>query len=171
MQRRVEIEITTSLAADPEAVWQSVSNMHGVNYELHPFLHMTSPRNARALPTAPRPGQVAFRSWLLLFGVLPFDRHSLALDEVERGRGFIEESSTWLHRRWRHERSLSPLPHGGCTVSDRLLVEPRVPPIGPVVAGIVGRLFAHRHRRLTKRFGAATAADGTEPVTGPQGHA
>ncbi len=153
VQGPIEFRFATSLHADVHDVWRVVSTMKGVNFELHPFVHMTSGRNHQTLPTDVAPGRVIFRSWLLLFHVLPFDRHSLALNQIERGRGFIEESSSWLQRRWRHERSLTPDQGHGCLVVDRLVIEPRLRLFRPLVSLIVTHLFQHRHRRLKRRFG------------------
>lgn len=128
--------------------------MTGVNDELHPFIRMTSPRAQDTLP-AEVDGSVIFKSWLLLFGVVPLDRHALALTSVHEGVGFVEESSSWLQRRWRHERTLTSTEPGGCTIKDRLVFEPRLRLFRPVVSAVVEQLFAHRHRRLAKRFGGS----------------
>ena len=149
----IEFEFASSLDADVQEVWQVVSTMKGVNFELHPFIHMTSGRGHQTLPTDVVRGRVVFRSWLLLFHVLPFDRHALALDQIEQGRGFIEESSSWLHLRWRHERRLTPDRGRGCLIADRLAIEPRLRLSRPLVSLIVTQLFQHRHRRLKRRFG------------------
>lgn len=153
MPRDVEFEISTALDAGCEEVWRVVSTMDGVNAELHPFVHMTTHEHHQDLPEVVVPGRVIFRSWLLLFGVVPFDRHALALTEVNEGRGFVEESSSWQQRRWRHERRLAPDAAGGCVVTDHLVVEPRLTIARGIVGAFVRRLFAHRHRRLRKRFG------------------
>lgn len=129
--------------------------MAGVNFELHPFMHMTSPGALRVLPTEVVPGQVLFRSWLLLFRLLPIDRHALALQSLDEGVGFVEESTSWLQRRWRHERTLTPFPNGGCLIEDQLVIESRMRWTQPLVAAVVKGLFAHRHRRVVKRFGEA----------------
>ena len=131
--------------------------MAGVNAELRP-LRMTYPPEAADIGAADAPlGQVLFRSWVLLFGVLPIDRHALALTAVNPGEGFQEDSTTWLQRYWRHERRLTPIP-GGCRVTDRLEFEPRVATFAPVVKRVAGWVFARRHRYLRARFGTA---DGT----------
>lgn len=152
MPRPIEISIESTVAADREAVWCSISTMAGVNHELRPALVMTSPRGHETLPTEVIPGRVVFVSWLLLFGLLPFDRHALAFERVDDGFGFIEESTSWLHRRWRHERTLTAL-DGGCRVVDDLVVEARLGFSRPLTAAVVRRLFEHRHRRLARRFG------------------
>jgi ligand-binding SRPBCC domain-containing protein len=141
------------LDAPREAVWRHAGTMAGVNYELMPLVDMSVPREAARLRLEDAPtGEVAFYSWLRLGGVLPFDRHALQLVEVDPPRGFVEESSSWLQRRWRHERTLED--HGRrCLIVDRVLFEPRVELLGSWVHGIVSLIFVHRHRRLRRRFG------------------
>lgn len=153
--RSIELEFGSSLAADRDEVWSVVTTMRGVNDELHPFIHMTSGHSVDRLPDTVTPGAVLLQSWLLLFRVLPIDRHGLALDEVDVGHGFVEESTSWLQRRWRHERRLTADGDRGCLVVDRLVIEPRVRLSLPFVAVVVRGLFGHRHRRLRRRFGTA----------------
>jgi ligand-binding SRPBCC domain-containing protein len=146
--------VFSSQLAQPRAVvWATVSTMSGVNAELMPFVRMTYPRDLPALANADLvPGKVVFQSWLLFLGVLPFDRHALALEQVTDGEGFVEESTSWMQRRWRHERRIADRVGGGCIVTDRLTIEPRLAVLSPVTRIIVTRLFAHRHRRLRRRF-------------------
>jgi len=153
VQGPIEFEFASSLEADVHDVWRVVTTMKGVTSELHPFVHMTSGPEHQTLPTDVAPGQVMLKSWLLLFHVLPFDRHSLALDHIEHDRGFAEESSSWLQRRWRHERPLAPNQDHGCLIADRLVIEPRLRLGRPLVSLIVKLLFHHRHRRLKRHFG------------------
>lgn len=153
-----ELRLRSELRASAVEVWRHASSMRGVNEELRPWVRMTHPSSATDLASVEVPlGQVAFRSWLLAFGVLPFDRHSLALVEVRdagaSGGGFVEESTSWMQRRWRHERDVEPTADGGCTVEDRLVVRPRLAPVA-LVRSVVTTLFGHRHRRLARRFGA-----------------
>jgi len=68
--------------------------MNGVSYEPHPFIHMSTAGH-ETLPITITPGRVIFKSWLLLFCVLPFNRHALALESVQEDDGFVEESSSW----------------------------------------------------------------------------
>lgn len=55
--------------------------------------------------------------------MIPLDRHSLRIDsfrsDPDGGGGFVEESTSWLQRRWRHERRLEAL-GGSCRVTDRV---------------------------------------------------
>ena len=158
MGRQVAFEQSSTLTASAVDVWHHVTTMAGVNAELAPWVRMTHPGELTRLDDAPELiGQhVAFHSWLLAGGVVPFDRHALGLVSVERfdggGGAFVEESSSWLQRRWRHEREVVVLGEG-CRVTDRLLVEPRLALIRPVVANVVPWLFDRRHRVLRERFG------------------
>ena len=128
--------------------------MQGVNDELMPLVRMTVPRRARGLTLADVPlGVHAFTSYLLAFGVVPFDAHFLRLDEVGQ-RHFVERSSSLLQRLWQHERAVEP-EGDGCRVTDRVTFEPRLPGLARLARPIVARLFAHRHRRLRARFGDA----------------
>ncbi len=150
----IELRFTTTVATPRDVVWARVTSMAGVNDELAPFVRMTHPPHLRSLTdVAVEPGTVLHRSWLLAGGVLPFDRHSLALERVLDGEGFDEESTTWLQRRWRHERRLADAPGGRTVVSDRLVIEPRLRFAAPVTRAMVGFLFGHRHRRLVAAFG------------------
>src|SRR5689334_17898438 len=148
------IETCSRLAVDRERLWAAISTMDGVNAELAPWVRMSVPLQARGKSLADVPvGDVAFDSWLLAFGVLPFDRHRLRLVEVEPGRGFLERSSSWLQRVWQHERTLVEVA-GGTEICDRVTVEPRIGVSAPIVAGVVRRIFRHRHARLRERFGS-----------------
>jgi ligand-binding SRPBCC domain-containing protein len=156
MKTEWDLEFSSRLRAAPDAVWRAVSTMRGVNEELRPWMRMTFPAEAAArdLATAPT-GQVLFKSWLLLFGFLPMDLHSLSLTRVEPGKGFLEESTSWTNAYWRHERSLEATGEGGCVVIDRLRLRPRLRFAGPLIAWFVRTLFTNRHRRLRAKFGEA----------------
>ncbi len=154
---------TCELALAPAALWATVSTMAGVNDELAPWLRMTTPSEAagRSLADAPL-GEPLFASWLLAFGVLPFDRHLLSIERVWCGEqdatgtarwGFFERSRSWMQREWVHERVIRASP-AGATLRDRVWVEPRVAPLAPVVCILVQRLFMHRHRRLRAKYGS-----------------
>ncbi len=160
MASPVVVERTSRLAAPTGPVWRHATSMDGVNAELGPWVRMTHPAWATDISAAPELlGRVAFRSWLLAGGVVPFDRHALRLVAVEdrglRGGAFEEDSTSWLQRRWRHDRVVEPA-GTGTRVTDTVRIEPRVGFARPVTAVVVGFLFTHRHRRLVARFGAAT---------------
>jgi ligand-binding SRPBCC domain-containing protein len=141
------------LSATPEAVWERVSTFDGINDELRPLMRMTAPAAIRSLePADVVLGQRIFRSWILLFGVLPIDYDDLTLVALEPGHGFHERSRMASMPVWEHERTLEPA-GAGCLLRDRLSFNPRLPGMGPLLEGFVRATFRHRHRRLRRRFG------------------
>lgn len=145
--------IESRLCTSVTEVWSAITVMPGVNAELMPLVRMTYPSEAKTQSIADAPaGEFLFWSWILAFGFIPIDRHHLRLVEIRPGEGFVEESVSWLQRRWRHERTVRGLPNG-CVVTDRLTFEPRIGWAAPLVARIVGVVFRHRHRRLNRRYG------------------
>jgi len=148
------VEQQSVLAAEPEAVWARASTFEGVNDELRPLMRMTAPARVRALdPAEVVLGERIFRSWVLLFGVIPIDYDDLTLIALEPGRGFHERSRMLSMRVWEHERTLEPVGDSATRVSDRLSFEPRVPGFGPLLERFIRITFRHRHRRLRRRFG------------------
>jgi ligand-binding SRPBCC domain-containing protein len=156
MSRPATIVVTSRVPADARRVWAHARTMAGVNAELAPFVRMTVPKRARGLAVDDAPlGEVALRSVLLAFGVVPFDRHSLRLTAVVPGRGFQERSTSVLQRRWDHDRTLTP-DGAGTVVTDRVTFVPRMGGAG-LAAPLVRALFAHRHRRLRRILDPARA--------------
>jgi hypothetical protein len=157
MRRRAEIRESSRLAAAPAAVYQRVMSAEGINFETAPFLRMTVPRqlgDGLDLATV-EPGHLG-RSWILLFGLLPVDYDDLGLERIDLGRGFLERSMMLSQRLWEHERTIEPLPSGGCTLTDRIAWEPRLPLPGRLLRPLFGAFFRHRHRRLHRQFGEAS---------------
>lgn len=152
-------QIQSDLAEQADRVWQQVTELPGINYELMPLMRMTVPDGIAGATL----DDVALRtplgrSWLLLFGVLPVDYDALTIAERGPGNRFLEQSQMLTQKSWGHERIVEPVP-GGCRVTDRLRWEGRVPPLGLVYRVMVPVIFGHRHRRLRERFGTLTTAD------------
>lgn len=149
----ISLRVESRLSVDAATLWQHATSMHGVNYELMPWVRMTHPAEFSALPDGvDLPKGVIFQSWLLALGCVPFDRHGLRLEAVGPGMRFDENSASWMQRVWRHHRCVEAVGHG-CVVIDELQVEPRLQIAAPIVRGVVTQLFEHRHRRLRQRFG------------------
>jgi hypothetical protein len=148
-----ELELSSLLNARADQVWSEVTSFRGINAELMPILKMTAPRDwkERTLEQV-RPGQDLFRSWLLLFGVVPIDYDDLGIAEVGPGYRFLERSQMLSAALWEHERLVEEVTAGSCRVTDRVRFAPRWTPFGPLLCWFVPRLFAHRHRRLRVRF-------------------
>jgi len=128
--------------------------MPGINHELGPWMRMTSPRGAELSADAVPLGRRWFRSWILLFGVLPFDYDDLCVDRLDPGRGFLERSKMLSAPRWEHERTLEPLSGRRTRVTDRVVFVPRVGATSRLHRAVIAATFRHRHRRLRAHFGA-----------------
>jgi len=151
--------MSSALAASPAEVWAHATSPKGVNYEMAPLLRMTFPRDAGDLTSSWSPGRTLFRSWLLVGRVLPLDYDDVSFAEIEPGRRFLERSVLLSQRVWEHERIIEPLTAlgGGCRVVDRLGFQPRIAVLGALYEPVFRFVFAHRHRRLRKRFGGLRA--------------
>jgi ligand-binding SRPBCC domain-containing protein len=154
MRESHTLTFTSELEASMASVWEVIGTMKGVNAELAPWLRMTAPVEASNMQIEDAPvGHPMFASWVLLRGILPIDRHSLMLAQVEPGRRFVEDSTSWTQRRWEHRRQLEPRGERACTLTDRLTFTPRLSLSGPILERVIGAVFRHRHRRLRERFG------------------
>ncbi len=153
------VERASDLAADAEVVWAWVTTATGVNDELWPWMRMTVPRGWQdgSLATL-EPGVTIGRSWILLFGIVPFDADDLTLAEVG-ALHFVERSPLLSAASWQHERRVTPTAAGRCRLVDRLTFEPRaltarLPGGRRLHTAVITAIFRHRHRRVVRRFGA-----------------
>jgi hypothetical protein len=145
--------LTSHLKVAPDALWRACSTLDGVNREFAPLLRMTCPKAFRGRSLAEAPlGTRAFRSWLLLFGVLPVDYDDLCLVKVVDGEGFSERSSMLSMRQWHHDRWIHATPQG-CQITDTVAFEPRVPGTGLLLLQISNAMFRFRHWKLRRQFG------------------
>ncbi len=148
----------TPLRASAEQVWAHASTFAGVNRELWPLVSMTFPPGMGRIALSAFPvGRTAFRSWILLFGLMPVDFDDIMLVELEPGRGFHEVSRTSSLRQWRHRRTVTPAGEG-CVVEDEITLVPRWRWNGWLLAWIYQRIFELRHRSLRRLFGAGRPA-------------
>src|SRR5918994_5077673 len=98
--RRAEITVASELSADAESIWTRVTDPAGINDELRPLMRMTVPKGVSDFGLDnPEPGKIG-RSWLLLFGLIPFDYDDLNIVRLEPGRAFLERSSMLSQRLW-----------------------------------------------------------------------
>src|SRR5262245_12119875 len=149
---RHSFTLATALPTPADRVSAHASTFAGINRELRPLGQMTyPPAKARLTPEAFPPGQVALRSWVLLFGLVPVDYDDITLVELEPGRGFHESSRLFSLSRWEHRRTIEPA-GDGCVVRDEVSFEPRWSLAGPLLARVYRLAFQHRHRRLRGLF-------------------
>jgi ligand-binding SRPBCC domain-containing protein len=125
----------------------------GINDEMRPWLRMTMPAGVESIDVdSVVPGERIGRSWILLFGLIPFDYDDLTLVRIEPGRSFLERSTMLSQRAWEHERTIEPA-EGGCTITDRVRWLPRLGLPGRPLRPVIGWFFRHRHKRLRRHFG------------------
>ena len=106
---RLEFVTRSRLPAAPERVWEHISTMEGVNYELAPLFRMTHPPEVdRIDESLGELGRPVFRSRVLLFGLIPVDYDDITIVRLDHGRGFIERSTLGTQRLWEHERVIQP---------------------------------------------------------------
>lgn len=153
MARTYRFELVSRLAAPAEALWRHAATMPGVNRELFPLVRMTYPPRFATLDAAGVPlGRRAFRSWILLFGLLPIDYDDLTFVSIDPPHGFAERSTMLSMREWSHQRRIAPAA-GGCELTDRIAFVPRVAGLGPAQKLMFGLAFRLRHRNLRRMFG------------------
>lgn len=144
----VQLTFRSALGAPPERVWRWITSVDGISRELWPLLKMTTPRGVADIRNVPlQSGRALFRSWVLLFGVVPIDRSELTLLSLDEGRGFVEQSPMLSMRLWRHERTVDA-EGAGSRLTDVLTFEPRF--ATPLVAWFIRTVFTHRHAVLRK---------------------
>jgi hypothetical protein len=152
-RRQAEISVSSRLDASPAEIWERAITPEGINDEMRPYLRMTLPAGIDQLdPENVEIGVPIGRSWILLFGLIPFDYDDVTLSRLEPGRGFLERSKMLSQRVWEHERTIEPTA-GGCTVTDRVSWQPRLGLPGAPLRPVIGWFFRHRHKRLQRHFG------------------
>jgi len=160
----VELTFSSDLASSPDRVWRWITSMEGISKELAPILKMTAPHGVTGIADVQvRPGQALFRSWFLLFGVLPIDRSDLTLLSLDPGKGFLEQSPMLSMKVWRHERQLEASGNG-TLLTDRLTFQPRLATL--VTRWFIRTVFQHRHRVLQQQFGVRCPRDASVPPSG-----
>jgi hypothetical protein len=149
------VERRSVVDAAADRVWQRVITPEGINDELGPWMTMSMPSGAESSTVDNVPVGIPIgRSWLRLFGVLPFDYDLLTIAELQPGRSFREESTMLSMSRWQHERSVTPDGDTKSVVHDRITFQPPgwLRFAAPVLKKTITALFGHRHRRLQRHF-------------------
>lgn len=138
----------------PEEV-NRLLTMEGVNRELRPLIRMTAPSGWSRKPVSEWPvGKTLFSSWILLFGVIPVDRHTFFFQSTDGQGGFTETSRSCTNKLWQHQREIVRS-DASCRVTDTVEFECRVAVLAYVLAPIYRLIFRHRHRVLRSCHGGA----------------
>jgi hypothetical protein len=139
------------LSVSPQGAWSWATSVAGIAAELRPLLRMTTPPGiTNILDLDVHLGRPLFRSWVLLFGVLPIDRSDLTLIHLDLGHRLVEQSPMFSMKLWRHERTIEPC-ENGCTLTDRLEFQPRV--VVGVTSWFIAAVFTHRHEVIRRNLG------------------
>ena len=148
---QVELTFRSELSAPRDRVWAWVTSMEGISRELWPILRMTAPHGVKSIGDVPiEPGNPLFRSWILLFGIIPIDRSDLTLLSLDVGQRFVEQSPLLSMSLWRHVRTLEAA--GERTVlTDQLTFRPRT--ATALIRWFIETVFSHRHAVLRRHFG------------------
>lgn len=152
----MKFEVSSNLKISPEDV-TGLFTMKGVNRELSPLIRMTAPSEWSSKTILEWPtGKVLFSSWILLFGILPIDRHMFFFQSIDRQRGFAEASSSFTNRRWHHRRDINRN-GASCRVTDTVEFQCRWPLLAYVLAPVYQFIFKHRHQALRSYYGGSAS--------------
>jgi ligand-binding SRPBCC domain-containing protein len=150
--RPASFEVSSLVSADRQRVWDRVITPEGINHELRPWMRMTVPSGFEGLdPDSVELGVPIGRSWVFLFGFIPFEYDDVTLIELEPGHRFLERSPMMSQRSWQHERIVEAA-DGGSRVTDRIRMEPRLGMSARPMVPVFRAVFRHRHRRLRGWF-------------------
>jgi len=145
----ISIRFESRLQAPTTRIWEWITSVEGISAEMWPYFRMTTPKSIRSLADVQlRPGIPMFRSYVFLFGFLPIDYSDMTLLELDKGVGFVEQSTMGSMTLWRHERHLVTYPSDPAAVIlvDQLTFQPRM--AKRFVGWFIRRVFVHRHHVL-----------------------
>lgn len=129
--------------------------MDGVNSELSPLVRMTAPESYSTCSILDWPEQQKlFKSWVLLFGFLPIDRHTFFFEAINAEAGFSERSEPWTNEYWGHKRTVVAAA-SGCRVTDTVGFKSRVPFMDVFFKPIYQAVFWCRHKNLRLKYGGS----------------
>lgn len=150
----MKFEVSSNLKISPDDV-DGLLTMKGVNRELSPLIRMTAPSEWSNKPIFEWPtGEVLFSSWILLFGILPVDRHTFFFQSIDRQRGFAEASSSLTNNLWHHRRQINRN-GASCWLMDTVEFQCRLPVTAYVMSPLYRFIFRHRHRVLRSLYGGS----------------
>lgn len=153
MQKEFSFEVSSIVKCDRQQLWQDVTKMKNVNYELMPLLKMTYPKQADILDIQTiRKGEVLFRSWFLFLGFIPVDLHNLRVVAMQENHYFHENSYSLVNSSWKHHRTLESTDEHHTKVTDWIRFVPKISFLGYILKPLIQYLFEHRHRRLSKKY-------------------
>ena len=136
------VDISTELDASPDAVWTAVKT---------PSAFRTVTRRLIAFPAATNPADrwsegETVTGWVLLFGFIPFSRHTLHIARIdETNRTLSSRERGGILRRWDHDIVVTGGDRGQCHYQDRIELDAGA--FTPVVALYARWFYRARQRR------------------------
>ena len=154
-RRAAEITVSSRLAATPVRGLGASDHAGGDQRRDAPVPADDLPAGVERLdPESVELGEKIGRSWILLFGLLPFDYDDITLVRLDPGRGFLERSRMLSQRVlgtrtdvWSPTRTGLPRSPTG-SAGSRASALPAAP-----LRPVIGWFFRHRHKRLRRHFG------------------
>ena len=144
------LKFESQVNASLEQVWQSITSLEGLTAEMMPFMRLTAPKGFKTLSDI-YPRKNNFKSYVLLFGIIPIDTTDLNLKSLILHNGFVEESNMASMKYWRHKRSLKGVSAYQVLIIDELTFEPCR--FANISIFIIKKFFVHRHKKLKTIFG------------------
>ena len=146
----IHFTFQTIVSAPTEEVWEWITSLKGIQKEMMPYFKMTAPRGIKTIHDVKiELEKPLFRSYIFLFGFLPFGYDDMTLIEYSEGKGFIEQSPMTSMKLWRHERTIEKV-EKGTMITDQVTFIPRH--ASKLVANFLHRVFRHRHKVLKQEL-------------------
>jgi ligand-binding SRPBCC domain-containing protein len=135
------VTVSTLLDAPADAVWAAVQRPSSF---LAVTRHLLSVPALRGRTEPWREGETV-RSWIFLFGVIPFSYHHLTVASIDDGRRILRSDERGGPIRfWRHDIEVRPVSPTRCRYEDRIEID-----AGALTALVAA--YAHVFYRLRQR--------------------
>ncbi len=150
----------TELPAPADAVWRALMAPQSFEFVAAPVIRYPVATRGRRRWAE---GDVVV-GWTLLFGVLPFSRHTLRVHRIDHAaRTFESREHGGLVRRWHHMIAVTPIGEDRCRYEDRLEIEAGA--LTRIVVAFARGFYGHRQRRWQRLARILEAAGDGAVVT------
>lgn len=157
------VSVATTLQAPADIVWPAAQTPHAFVHVAAGMLHFPA---AERIDRPWRTGDEV-HGWILLFGVVPFSKHYLAVESIDdERRVIVSDERGGLIRTWRHEITVTPIDPERCHYEDRIQIDAGL--LTGVIAAYAHIFYRHRQRRwrtLASLLAATSAATRQTPRT------
>jgi hypothetical protein len=99
----IRLEFSSRLAAPTDEVWKWITSWKSISTEILPYFRKMAPNSVTSIDDLNVvPGTPLFRSRMYLFGIIPTDHSDVTLLELDKCRGFVEQSPLGSMTLWHH---------------------------------------------------------------------